>query len=296
MDKLVAEYLIEDMSPQERERAARVESVLPALREMAAAVDAKGEFHVPHVKTLSEAGLLGLVVPEAFGGMGGGLRDLCAATFAIATACPSTALTFFFHCSSASRGLLAMEALEAGLFKDNEKLQVQNFATRVLQTMGTEGKWLANFASESVKSEKAAITISTTARKVDGGYLLNGVKSFGCATGVADRYLVTASLEGFDTAEGLCTFFVERDSEGVSEREHWDAYQAAYEKALNETSVAHAPWFAIPADSKPHMRLAVARIIVERLKQLDLRYPEVDAEVAANVDALRARLRGEAAG
>ena len=44
------------------------------------------------------------------------------------------------------------------------------------------------------------------------------------------------------------------------------------------------------------MRQAVAEIIVSRLKQLDLRYPEVDAEVAANVDALRARLRGEAAG
>ena len=58
---------------------------------------------------------------------------------------------------------------------------------------------------------------------MNDGYILNGVKSFGCATGVADRYLVTASLEGYDTAAGLCTFFVERDAPGVSEREHWDA-------------------------------------------------------------------------
>lgn len=223
MQKLTGQALIEDMTAAEIERAARVESVLPALSAMAAEVDARGEFHVPHIKTLSDAGLLGLVVPQAYGGLGGGLRDLCAATFALATACPSTALTFFFHCSSASRGLLALEALEEGLFDEDEAPQVRHFAEQVLNTMGTNGQWLANFASESVKSEKAAITISTHATPVEGGYQLNGVKSFGCATGVADRYLVTATLDGHDTAAGLCTFFVDRDAEGVSEREHWDA-------------------------------------------------------------------------
>jgi alkylation response protein AidB-like acyl-CoA dehydrogenase len=222
MAKLTGQFLIEDMTAAEIARAEKVESVLPALAAVAAEVDGNGEFYVPHVATMSKAGLLGLVVPEAYGGMGGGLRDLCAATFAIATACPSTALAFFFHCSSASRGLLALEAIENGLFSEDEVGEVRAFAEQVLDTMGS-GKWLANFASESVKSEKAAITISTTATPVDGGYHLNGVKSFGCATGVADRYLVTASLEGYDTAEGLCTFFVERDAEGVSEREHWDA-------------------------------------------------------------------------
>ena len=249
--RLTGQYLIEDMSGAELERARRVESVLPALREMAAEVDAQGEFHVPHIRTLSEAGLLGLVVPEAYGGLGGGLRDLCAATFAIASACPSTALTYFFHCSSASRGLLALEALEAGLFSEEEAPQVRGFAEQVLTTMGRDGKWLANFASESVKSEKAAITISTHATRVDGGYRLNGVKSFGCATGVADRYLVTASLDGYDTAEGLCTFFVDRDAEGVSEREHWDAIgmrgTATHGIILEDVFVAEDAALAIPA-------------------------------------------------
>jgi len=251
MDKLTGQLLIEDMTPAEIARAQRVESVLPSLREIAAEVDARGEFHVPHIKTLSDAGLLGLVVPEAYGGLGGGLRDLCAATFALASACPSTALTFFFHCSSASRGLLALEALEEGLFNDEEAPQVRAFAEQVLHTMGRDGKWLANFASESVKSEKAAITIGTRARPVDGGYIINGVKSFGCATGVADRYLVTASLEECDTAEGLCTFFVDRDAEGVSEREHWDAIgmrgTATHGIILENVFVASENALAIPA-------------------------------------------------
>ncbi|WP_262500847.1 acyl-CoA dehydrogenase family protein [Pseudohalioglobus sediminis] len=247
---MTGQFFITDMTAAEVARAERVEKVLPALAAQAAEVDARGEFHVPHIRTLSDAGLLGMVVPETYGGLGGGLRDLCAATFALGTACPSTALTYFFHCSSASRGLLALEALEAGLFDDEEALRVRAFAEKLLHTMGTEGKWLANFASESVKSEKAAITIGTRATPVEGGYRLTGVKSFGCATGVADRYLVTASLDGEDTAAGLCTFFVDRDAEGVSEREHWDAIgmrgTATHGIVLENVFVADADALAIP--------------------------------------------------
>ena len=211
------------MTDAERERAEKVETVLPELREHAAEADQKAEFYRPHVKTLSDAGLLGLIVPVEYGGMGGGLRDMAAATFALGTACPSTALAYFFHCSSASRGLLALEAIEAGLFSDEEKLVVKPFAEKVLNKMGGEGKWLANFASESNKTSKARVSISTEATKTDGGWLLNGVKSFGCATGVADEYLVTAKLAGTETVEGLALFFVGRDAAGVSERHKWDA-------------------------------------------------------------------------
>ncbi|HMS39237.1 MAG TPA: acyl-CoA dehydrogenase family protein, partial [Pyrinomonadaceae bacterium] len=45
----------------------------------------------------------------------------------------------------------------------------------------------------------------------------------GCATGVADEYLVTAKLAGTETVEGMALFFVGRDAEGVSERQKWDA-------------------------------------------------------------------------
>ena len=221
--KLTAEAFIEDMTAAERARAEVVESVLPEVRAHACEVDANAQFHIPHVKLFSEAGLLGLIIPESYGGLGGGLRDLSAACFALGSACPSTALAFFFHCSAASRGLLAMEAIEAGLFTTEEVPVVKNFAEQILYGMGRDGLWFANFASESVKSEKAAVTVSTVATKVDGGYLLNGIKSFGTGTGVADKYLVTASLEGYENAAGLCTFFVERDGEGVKPRAPWHA-------------------------------------------------------------------------
>ncbi|GHJ47979.1 butyryl-CoA dehydrogenase [Catellatospora sp. TT07R-123] len=224
-DPLTGERLVDDMTEAERDRAQRVEAVLPALRAAAAQADADGVFPAGHVDLLREAGLLGLVVPTEYGGLGGGLRDLAAATFAMGTACPSTALAFFFHNTSASRGLLPLEAVEAGLFDEADVPAVRAFAELVLRRMAG-GTWLANFASESVKSAGANIAIATTARPAqrDGvdGWLVTGEKSFGCATGVADTYLVTARLEGTDTAAGLALFLVPRTAEGVSSRPAWD--------------------------------------------------------------------------
>ncbi|NTU82313.1 MAG: acyl-CoA/acyl-ACP dehydrogenase [Chloroflexales bacterium] len=211
------------MTPRERDLAERVEAALPALRAAAEASDAAGEFHRPHIGTLREAGLLGLIVPAAYGGLGGGLRDLAAATFALGTACPSTALAYFYHCSSASRGLLGLEAIDTGLFTPAEAAPVRAFAERLLRKMGQQGMWLANFGSEQVKSSQSAITITTEAAPVADGWRLSGVKAYGCSTGVADEYLVTARIAGTSGADGIGLFFVPRDAPGVKERARWDA-------------------------------------------------------------------------
>lgn len=223
MTKLIAESLIDDLTPAERERVARVEAILPILRERAGRMDHDGFLDPANVTTLSEAGLLGLVVPEAYGGLGGGLREWAAVSFAIGTVCPSTALCYFFHNTSASRGTLALAALEAGKFTAEEAPVVKAFAEKILRLMGRQGQWMANFTSEEVKSEKAGITIETVAKKVPGGWRLTGTKSFGCATGVADLYLVTASLEGINDSSGLCNFIVNRNAAGSRPRAKWDS-------------------------------------------------------------------------
>jgi PPK2 family polyphosphate:nucleotide phosphotransferase len=64
----------------------------------------------------------------------------------------------------------------------------------------------------------------------------------------------------------------------IAERQHWDQYIQAYEAALNATSRPWAPWYAIPADNKPYLRLCVARTIVETLRQLNLQYPSINKE------------------
>ncbi len=61
----------------------------------------------------------------------------------------------------------------------------------------------------------------------------------------------------------------------VKEREHWNDYMQAYEKAISDTSTEWAPWYVIPADNKWFMRAAVGDIIVGTLESLDLKYPDV---------------------
>lgn len=219
---LTAERLLEDLTDAERRRAAVVEEVLPAVRELAAEADAAGEFPDQHIKLFRESGLLGLVVPEEFGGMGGGLRDLTATTYALGTVCGSTALSYFFHCSSSSRGLLPLAAIDAGLYDDDEIPVVRAFAERVLTGMGSERLWIGNFASEAVKASNANVLIQTTATRVDGGWQLHGEKSFGCLTGTADYYLVTARRADLEGLESLGLFLVDRTEPGVRNRTQWN--------------------------------------------------------------------------
>lgn len=79
----------------------------------------------------------------------------------------------------------------------------------------------------------------------------------------------------------------------VTERSFWKDYMEAYEKALNETSRPWAPWYAIPADDKPYMRLSVSEIIVKTLKKLKLQYPSLDAKERAKFSEMRKILNSE---
>lgn len=59
----------------------------------------------------------------------------------------------------------------------------------------------------------------------------------------------------------------------LEERKRWDDYTAAYEDALSQCSTDHAPWFVIPSDHKWGQRLAIARIVLETLEDMDPKTP-----------------------
>ena len=63
----------------------------------------------------------------------------------------------------------------------------------------------------------------------------------------------------------------------VVERAHWDDYLGAFEDALTATSTPWAPWYVIPADHERLTQALVAAVLVETLRALDLRWPEVSA-------------------
>ena len=79
----------------------------------------------------------------------------------------------------------------------------------------------------------------------------------------------------------------------LDDRGRWDDYQAAYQEALRETSREWAPWYAIPADDKPYMRTAVARVMVETMKRLDPQFPKLGADQRRELQKGLRRLQKE---
>ena len=76
----------------------------------------------------------------------------------------------------------------------------------------------------------------------------------------------------------------------LKERDYWDDYMEAYEEMLRQTSTKWAPWYVVPADYKWVTRAAVARIVTQKIKSLNLAYPEVTKEQQAAIEAARKQL------
>lgn len=62
----------------------------------------------------------------------------------------------------------------------------------------------------------------------------------------------------------------------LAERALWNQYQQAYEDMLNHTSVHQAHWYVIPADEKWFSRVAISRIIVHEMEQMNLDFPVIN--------------------
>lgn len=75
----------------------------------------------------------------------------------------------------------------------------------------------------------------------------------------------------------------------LDERALWGQYQEAYRIALERTNTDAAPWYVIPSDRKWYRNLAVANLLAEALRGLDLAWPEADFDV----DEERRRLADE---
>jgi PPK2 family polyphosphate:nucleotide phosphotransferase len=79
----------------------------------------------------------------------------------------------------------------------------------------------------------------------------------------------------------------------IAERALWDQYMAAYEDCLQETSTKNAPWYAVPADDKKTARLIVSKVILETLKGMKMKFPELSEAQRTEMAGLREQLAKE---
>ncbi len=167
---------------------------------------------------LAEVGLLGLGYPERYGGQGGNCLHEAVFTEELA------------RCGSG--GLAAGIGAHTGiatppLWKFGSEQQKQRWLVPAIrgEKIGALG-----ITEPGAGSDVAAIR--TTARRVDGGYLVNGSKTF-ITNGVRADFVVTAVKTGSDGGhQGLSFLVIERGSEGFSvsrklEKMGWHASDTA---------------------------------------------------------------------
>lgn len=82
-------------------------------------------------------------------------------------------------------------------------------------------------------------------------------------------------------------------SADITERGFWDDYQKAYEEAINQTSTESAPWFVIPADQKWFSRVAAIQIIIDKLEEMNLKFPELSEKEKNGLAESKAKLENE---
>ena len=72
----------------------------------------------------------------------------------------------------------------------------------------------------------------------------------------------------------------------VDERLLWPDYMQAYQTAFERTSTEAAPWYVIPADRKWYARLAVQRLLLGALREIDPQWPAADYDVSVERERL----------
>ena len=65
-----------------------------------------------------------------------------------------------------------------------------------------------------------------------------------------------------------------------AERDRWADYMEAFEDALTHCSTPWAPWYVVPANRKWFRNYAVARTIVEKLEEMDPKFPPTTVDIS----------------
>lgn len=175
------------------------ERVAPAV----AAYDREERFPVELVQELAELGWMGGVIPEEFGGAG-----LDYLTHAILVEELSRTCHIMGLAVSLASGLTGSSLLHFGTPAQKEKY---------LKPLA-QGTTLGATGVTEPHSGTDVGAMETRCRRVDGGYVLNGAKTWISFLDVAGWILTFATL-GTDESTGkerICAFVVDRDSEGLS--------------------------------------------------------------------------------
>lgn len=161
--------------------------------------DAEGNFRMEIFRGLGEYGVTGITLPTEYGGAGLTYSDYCMVLEEIARFSVPYAVTV--SVSSMVQTIIN----EYGTKEQKEKY---------LPAL-TSGEEIGAFALSESHAGSDAANLKTTAKKVEGGYLLNGTKMWITSGGIAKTYIVMARTGG-EGSKGVSAFIVREGSEGFT--------------------------------------------------------------------------------
>lgn len=212
----------------------------------AEAIDEAHVFPRELFREVGELGLFGMRYPEEDGGVGMDLNSFCLALTEVARGSMSLA------------GAVAMQSLMGTKFLHmlgNDDIRARLFEPALL------GEKIGAICMTEPNAGSDLAGISTSARKTDGGYLLNGQKMWVTSAPVADFFTVFA-IVGEEKA--LTIFLVERDFEGLVvgraiEKMGVRALPTS-ELAFNDCFVPETHCLSAVGDGPKHLRKLLAEI------------------------------------
>lgn len=144
-------------------------------------------------------GILGITVPEEFGGIGLGAFEMIAVMEELSYSCPATCLSYLAHT------LLFVH----NLAQNGSPEQFEKYLPRCIS-----GEWIAGMGMTEPSAGSDALGMQLQARRDGDFYVLNGTKTFITNAPVGDVFLVYArtGVEKYD----LSTFIVEKSFPGFS--------------------------------------------------------------------------------
>src|SRR5262249_11383382 len=143
---------------------------------------------------LHEAGLLGLCIPERYGGLGASFADYMHVNAELARWCPMTALTFNMHSQTVLWTGIVADDLD---FAPAERERHERTRAALSREILEQGSIMSQPLSEGV-AKGATTGVTTTATPVEGGYHVNGRKIFASLAGAASAYNLTCVVPGDD--------------------------------------------------------------------------------------------------
>ena len=151
-----------------------------------------------YYKKISEMGLMGLMVPEKYGGMGGALVDVVILGEEMGRVGVSIPLT---HISACCRAIASHGTEEQ--------------KNRYLPDMAS-GKKIGSYCQTEPNAGSDSANMTSFAEMKNGYYLLNGGKNFISNAAIASLFIVLAKTEKGKGSKGISVFIVDRDCPGVS--------------------------------------------------------------------------------